>query len=320
MRRVALLGALLALAIAGGTARADTFAVVPSDAVRGAEPDPERLAGGAGAAPEAARGAGDAVVCTAPRALAASRSGLRHPVAGARIHQQDRVELRPQHGAELGRGDRLDAVHAGHVAPLGRRRGRRRHRRPVEPEGRRVCRRSVPRGRRRDERPLPRSLRLQPCRLVRERGSLARRCLRRRPNDRVLARPAPGEPRRSSRGGVAGRRPDRRPADGDPPREPRRGALAGPRRPGGAPLRPPRARAARRPRARTARRRRGEPRRGAAEARDRTAGSRPRAAGRRSVVVRSGRVAAPRRPHVLGRVRVPGRRRPRRGVRLANPP
>ena len=65
-------------------------------------------------------------------ALAARRRRVRHPVAGARGDQQDRVELRPQHGAELGRRDRLDAVHAAHVAALGHRRERRRHRRSVE--------------------------------------------------------------------------------------------------------------------------------------------------------------------------------------------
>ena len=45
-------------------------------------------------------------------ALAAAPARLRHPLAGARGDQQGRVELRPQHGPELGRRDRLDAVHA----------------------------------------------------------------------------------------------------------------------------------------------------------------------------------------------------------------
>ena len=78
-------------------------------------------------------------------ALAARRRRLRHPVAGARGDQQDRVELRPQHGPELGRRDRLDAVHAGHLAALGHRRERRRRRRPVERGGRDLLRRALPR-------------------------------------------------------------------------------------------------------------------------------------------------------------------------------
>jgi murein DD-endopeptidase MepM/ murein hydrolase activator NlpD len=44
----------------------------------------------------------DAHVPRAARALAAVRRGLRRAVAGARRDQQDRVELRPQHGPELG--------------------------------------------------------------------------------------------------------------------------------------------------------------------------------------------------------------------------
>ena len=76
---------------------------------------------------------------TPPRGLARSaattscwRSGsataraLRDAVAGARRDQQGRVELRPQHGPELGRRDRLDAVHAVDLGALGRRRRRRR--------------------------------------------------------------------------------------------------------------------------------------------------------------------------------------------------
>ena len=45
-------------------------------------------------------------------ALAVGRPDLRRAVAGARGDQQDRVELRPEHGPELGRRGRLDAVHA----------------------------------------------------------------------------------------------------------------------------------------------------------------------------------------------------------------
>ena len=56
-------------------------------------------------------------VAAAARTTSCSGSGsgrrrVRDPVAGARRDQQDRVELRPQHGAELGRRGRLDAVHA----------------------------------------------------------------------------------------------------------------------------------------------------------------------------------------------------------------
>ena len=60
-----------------------------------------------------------ALVPAALGALAARGRGLRDPVAGARRDQQGRVELRPQHGPELGGRDRLDAVHALDVAALG---------------------------------------------------------------------------------------------------------------------------------------------------------------------------------------------------------
>ena len=85
------------------------------------------------------------VVRGAAGALARRRCRLRDPVAGARRDQQDRVELRPQHGAELGRRGRLDAVHAGHVAALGHRRKRRRHRRSVEPRRRGLLGRALSR-------------------------------------------------------------------------------------------------------------------------------------------------------------------------------
>ena len=100
-------------------------------------------------------------------ALAARRRGVRHPVAGARRDQQGRVELGPQHGPELGRRDRLDAVHARHVAALGRRRERRRHRRSLEPDRCDLLRRALPRRGRRRDRSLSRRLRVQPRRLVR---------------------------------------------------------------------------------------------------------------------------------------------------------
>ena len=55
----------------------------------------------------------------AARPLAERGRRLRDPVAGARGDQQGRVELRPQHGPELRRRDRLDAVHAVDLAALG---------------------------------------------------------------------------------------------------------------------------------------------------------------------------------------------------------
>ena len=56
--------------------------------------------------------------------LAAGRLRLRDPLAGARLDQQDRVQLRPEHGPELGRCRGLDAVHALDLVALGPRRGR----------------------------------------------------------------------------------------------------------------------------------------------------------------------------------------------------
>ena len=57
------------------------------------------------------------------------------------------------------------------MAALGRRRERRRRRRSVEPDRRDLLRRPLPRRRRRPDRHLARRLRLQPRRLVRERGA-----------------------------------------------------------------------------------------------------------------------------------------------------
>ena len=101
-------------------------------------------------------------VPTAARALATLRLRLRGAVAGAGRDQQGRVELRPQHGPELRRRDRLDAVHAVDVAALGRRRRRRRDREPVEPRRRDRRGGALPRRERRRDRYLPRSLRVQP--------------------------------------------------------------------------------------------------------------------------------------------------------------
>ncbi len=56
--------------------------------------------------------------------LGRCRRHVRHPVAGARGHQQDRVQLRAKHGAELGGRNRLDAVHAQYLESVGYRRRR----------------------------------------------------------------------------------------------------------------------------------------------------------------------------------------------------
>ncbi len=176
MRRLALLALLLGVALLAGTAQADTFAVVPPSYSATARcPCFRELtpnASGSVALPfdlsRRARVAGPALLRAAARPLAARRLRVRDPVAGARRDQQGRVELRPQHGPELGRRDRLDAVHARHLAALGHRRERRRRRRPVEPGRRDRLRGALPRRGRRHDRPLPRRLRLQPRRLVRE--------------------------------------------------------------------------------------------------------------------------------------------------------
>ena len=157
MRRLAA-AALLPLALGAGSASADTFAVVPDSTS-----SPSRTARSRCRAPRprtrparscSRPGLGGpvparprALLRGTPGALAARRRRLRDPVAGARRDQQDRVELRPQHGPELGRRGRLDAVHAGHLAALGHRRGRRRDRRPVESRRRRLRRRALSRRR-----------------------------------------------------------------------------------------------------------------------------------------------------------------------------
>ena len=157
-------------------------------------------------------------------ALAARRRRLRDSVAGARRDQQDRDELRPQHGPELGRRRRLDAVHARHLAPLGHRRVGRRHRRSVEPGRRGLRGRPLPRRRRRRRGPRARGLRLQPRRLVRRRRARARGDLRRREHRRrrrLHARPA----RARARGGADSRRRAQRGAPrGREPRATRRRA------------------------------------------------------------------------------------------------
>ena len=111
--------------------------------------------------------ASHALLRGAEHALAPGRSGLRDSVAGAGRDQQDRVELRPQHGPELRRRRRLDAVHALDLAPLGNGRERRRSRGSLGARGRDLLGGPVPGGRRRAHRCLPRRLRVQPRRLVR---------------------------------------------------------------------------------------------------------------------------------------------------------
>ena len=131
MRRFAA-AAALALALAG-SASADVFRVVPTLApslptfLPSAQiPNDAGLDRVPCRAPESTAGRRDAHLRPAARPLAASRRDLRRAVAGARGDQQGRVELRAQHGPELRRRDRLDAVHAVDVGALGRRRGRRR--------------------------------------------------------------------------------------------------------------------------------------------------------------------------------------------------
>ena len=100
------------------------------------------------------------------------------PVERARGDQQDRVQLRPEHGAELGGGDRLDAVHAVDLAALGHGRGRQRRRRPVEPGRRRLLGGPLPRRVRRGDGHPPGGLLVQPRVVVRERRHAARPAVR----------------------------------------------------------------------------------------------------------------------------------------------
>jgi len=89
-----------------------------------------------------------AVALGAARPLAAGGCRLWIPWQVLASIKQDRIQLRPEHGAELRRGGGLDAVHAFDLVALGRRRRRRRDRRSVERNRRCVCRRSLPRRRR----------------------------------------------------------------------------------------------------------------------------------------------------------------------------
>ena len=101
-------------------------------------------------------------------------------MAGSGCDQQDRVRLRAEHGPELGRRRRLDAVHALDVDALGHGCGRRRAREPVGSRGRRFRRGTLPgRGRRSHEHRAG-DLRLQPRAVVRRRGARAGRHARQR--------------------------------------------------------------------------------------------------------------------------------------------
>ena len=140
-------------------------------------------------------------------ALASRRRRVRDPVAGARGDQQDRDELRRQHGPELGRRGRLDAVHARHVAALG---ARRRAATASPTRGTRRTR-STPRRATSPRRAAPtdlraRDLRLQPRRLVRPGRARAGRGLRGRrgPSVELRCRPASSEDRAG--GGASSRR------------------------------------------------------------------------------------------------------------------
>ena len=195
MRRLAA-AAVLALVLAG-SASADTFRVVAApasndvfrvipDTVSSAPalfpsadtPNEPGLDLVSRLAAQLPAGSGDADVRAAARPLAAGRRGLRRALAGAGVDQQDRVELRPQHGPELRRRDRLDAVHALDLGALGDGRKRRRSRQSVEPRGRDPCRGALPRRLGWRVRRLARGLLLQPRPVVRGRGAAARAALR----------------------------------------------------------------------------------------------------------------------------------------------
>ena len=138
---------------------------------------------------------------------------VRRPLGAAGRDQRDRDRLRPQ-PARLHRGrPGLDAVHAGDLEVLRRRRQQRRPDGPVQPGRRDLRRRALPEGRRRRQGHPRRDLRLQPRRLVRGLGAAARAADR---------RPAV-QPRRLAHG------PDRGPLPGRRAGElPRRGHQAQP--------------------------------------------------------------------------------------------
>src|SRR6266540_1918990 len=247
----------------------------------------------------------------APRPLAARGVRLRDSLAGARVHQQDRVELRPEHGPELCRRGRVDAVHALDVAALGPRRGRRRNRRSVEPGRRDLRGRAVSRCGWRADRYFTRDLCVQPRRLVRPRGARRRPCLRagrHRGNCRSPA--APDCPRCGPRSGDQGQRGrvSRRGARRSPAH--RLAATAAARRGDPAALRSPCSAEARGPlrreRLRGTRRNRGCARAASAGA----GGPRERSTERPGTVVRAGSRDADGRAVVPEQLRLPGRGRP----------
>ena len=112
--------------------------------------------------------------------LSHGRLPVRHRLAHPGRDQPRRDEPRPEH-EHLERGRRgLDAVHAVDVAPLGHRRVGRRGRGSVRPAGCDLQRRPLPRRRGRAEGPAAGDLRLQPCRVVRQRDPRDRRVTARR--------------------------------------------------------------------------------------------------------------------------------------------
>ena len=274
-----------------------------------------------GHAAPAARVRRDAHVRPAVHALAAQRHALRRAVAGARGDQQDRVELRHEHGAELRGRDRLDAVHALHLGALGRRRRRRRDREPLEPRRRDRRGGPLPGRFRRRQRHLARGLLVQPRPVVRRRGAAAGAVVRhRRPRRDLQRRPTAGVVRTEHAGG-RGREAAARPRRADaaraqPPREraePARGL-------GLIALRPARARPARGSlqRSRPGRAGTRDPAAGRADECPAAARVRPRPGPRGLVLAaerRLDRSARLQRP-----VRLPGRRRPLDRLGLAPPP
>src|SRR4051812_16075010 len=169
--------------------------------------------------------------------LPGRRDPVRHPLGGARGDQRDRDRLRPQPERLDGRRARLDAVHAGDLADVRRRRQQGRQEGPVQPRRRDLRLGPLPQGRRRRPGHPARDLRLQPRRLVRRLGDAPRQADRglpgrpRRLADRPHRGPLPGrgprevrerdprpERRHLRRGGCARRRGQRRGGQEDRPR------------------------------------------------------------------------------------------------------
>ena len=143
---------------------------------------------------------------------------VRHPLGGPGRDQRDRDRLRPQPERLDRRRAGLDAVHAGDVGHLRRRRQPRRQARPVQPRRRDLRRRALPQGRGRRQGHQEGHLRLQPRRLVRRLGHAPRAADRRRPGRprRLAHRPHRGPlPRRRAR--TLRRQP--RHEEGRPPRQ-----------------------------------------------------------------------------------------------------